>query len=741
MRRIGTGLAVFVAMLTPIATLGLVTADPAWWTSVWALIGALAATSIGIRLLRGGDGLARIAQLAVLLAWLGVLALSWEPGDGAAPGALERLSLLMNEGARHLQLSQAPMPPSPAALWVLLAFAGWLYIIAELVVTTLEQPGWSITVLSVPLLVTIMGPGLSLPWWTVVGVVLGYAVILYAATAARPAAHTQLAAGGARRTQASGWVASAVLVSALALVTAAPLTAVLPTAQWVSLPRFTGAQPLELRDPSIDLSASLNRPDNPVLLTYTTEAPLGVRLRLTALSVLDATGARLDTIKISSGRMPAPPGASGATPVTTSVQVGQFSAEYLPTPYAPVRHDAPGKWGWDAATRSILATGQNRTTATSGLSYEVSSLLTEPSPAAVASATAGRPPIADRTAEIPADLPESVRQLAQQVTADATADGEKAMAIQRFLRDPDQFRYTTAAPGGSGYEVLERFLFEDRSGYCIHFAAAMTAMSRVVGIPSRIAVGFLPGTQRPDGSWAVTAHDMHAWPELYFEGLGWVAFEPTAAVSSRPGTGETPPPGGDPSPTPQPQGQPTGGTSASPAPQPTAGPSQIPVPAPGAPAGGPGIAWLALPLIPAALLAPAGARALLRRRRLAAAAAGDAEAAWREVHATWLDAGHAWPAQSPRRTGALLAAALPEASAAATSLARLVERSRYARSAQADPAAASLAGTLNSAIRAACPAWRKATGILLPRSLWQLGRTTLDVRSPDTSQGGTDGPL
>jgi hypothetical protein len=84
--------------------------------------------------------------------------------------------------------------------------------------------------------------------------------------------------------------------------------------------------------------------------------------------------------------------------------------------------------------------------------------------------------------------------------------------------------------------VLADFLAQ-KSGYCIHFASAMAVMARLEGIPSRIAVGYAPG--HPTGAtvsiagqgalreFEVDAHDAHAWPELYFQGVGWVPFEPT----------------------------------------------------------------------------------------------------------------------------------------------------------------------------------------------------------------------
>ena len=64
-------------------------------------------------------------------------------------------------------------------------------------------------------------------------------------------------------------------------------------------------------------------------------------------------------------------------------------------------------------------------------------------------------------------------------------------------------------------------------GYCEQFAAAMATMGRTLGIPSRVAVGFLHPERSAGDTWAFSTHDLHAWPEMYFGGVGWVRFEPT----------------------------------------------------------------------------------------------------------------------------------------------------------------------------------------------------------------------
>ena len=80
---------------------------------------------------------------------------------------------------------------------------------------------------------------------------------------------------------------------------------------------------------------------------------------------------------------------------------------------------------------------------------------------------------------------------------------------------------------GHGTSAIESFLIE-RVGYCEQFSATFAAMARTLGIPSRVAVGYTPGLQGPDGWYGVLGKNAHAWPELWFgAAIGWVPFEPT----------------------------------------------------------------------------------------------------------------------------------------------------------------------------------------------------------------------
>jgi transglutaminase-like putative cysteine protease len=135
----------------------------------------------------------------------------------------------------------------------------------------------------------------------------------------------------------------------------------------------------------------------------------------------------------------------------------------------------------------------------------------------------GAPPDAIFT-ELPDDLPGIVAETARAVTADAQSPYDQAIALQTWFRN--DFEYSLEVQSGHGSNAIESFLNE-RVGYCEQFSATYAAMARTLGIPSRVAVGFTSGVQNDEGWYSVLGKNAHAWPELWFDGIGWVAFEPT----------------------------------------------------------------------------------------------------------------------------------------------------------------------------------------------------------------------
>lgn len=132
--------------------------------------------------------------------------------------------------------------------------------------------------------------------------------------------------------------------------------------------------------------------------------------------------------------------------------------------------------------------------------------------------------------QLPGTLPYRVKSLTLRVTDKYKTDYEKAVAIERYLRDNYPYTLDTSEVP-QGKDFVDYFLFEEKKGYCTYFASAMAVMSRVIGIPSRYVEGLVLHAADKDSSgiYNVMSNRAHAWVELYFEGYGWIRFEPTSS--------------------------------------------------------------------------------------------------------------------------------------------------------------------------------------------------------------------
>ncbi|MBU5443265.1 transglutaminase domain-containing protein [Paenibacillus sp. MSJ-34] len=132
--------------------------------------------------------------------------------------------------------------------------------------------------------------------------------------------------------------------------------------------------------------------------------------------------------------------------------------------------------------------------------------------------------------QLPPELPARVAELAERITAEAGASRiEQVEAIERYLREHYEYSMNDTKVPPKGADFVDHFLFEQQRGYCNHFSTAMVVMLRTQGIPARWVKGFAPGERSGDNAnlYTVRARDAHAWVEVYFDGVGWLPFEPT----------------------------------------------------------------------------------------------------------------------------------------------------------------------------------------------------------------------
>jgi transglutaminase-like putative cysteine protease len=484
-----------------------------------------------------------------------------------------------------------------------------------------------------------------------------------------------------------------------------------------------GARTVTTLDPLVSLKRELTRTDDAVVLTFRSTEPQPDYLRLYALDRFD--GDRWTYSELTSGprdkikdrNLPQPPGLTiqSAGTTTTKVAIGdRVDMKFLPLPYPPTRVDIDGDWRVDDESLMVYSLRD----AAGGRDYTVNSLKVAPSGPQLDATGTASPEVLGRFTRVPSTVPDRVGEIAENITASATSPYQKAMLLQEWFTN-GQFTYSLEAPPPKRVSDLMDFLETTKAGYCEQFAAAMALMARELKIPARVAMGYTPGAPDANGNWVVRSRDTHAWPELYFAGVGWVRFEPTPsgpagqgtatvpqyaipAVAAAPGLPSAPPGANSVAPTPSSPGSPGAAVQRPRDPDNITTPTGL--------SGSTGtqvpyglIAGVAVALL--ILLTPMTTRLLTRRRRWAqVGGAGDgagdgaggtdaegdvrsahaARAAWAELRADAIDYRVDWrPAESPRAVARRLARQLNLGGTAADALTRIAmaeERARYAPS-------------------------------------------------------------
>ena len=132
--------------------------------------------------------------------------------------------------------------------------------------------------------------------------------------------------------------------------------------------------------------------------------------------------------------------------------------------------------------------------------------------------------------QVPANLSSDVSTLAARLVSEKETVFDKATAITNYLRREITYSKVVSRPP-FGADILAWFLLDYKQGYCNYSATAEVILLRSAGIPARLVVGFAQGERAPGQSNVLTVkqNDAHAWPEVYFPGIGWVEFEPTTS--------------------------------------------------------------------------------------------------------------------------------------------------------------------------------------------------------------------
>nr|WP_256092943.1 transglutaminase domain-containing protein [Micromonospora aurantiaca] len=440
------------------------------------------------------------------------------------------------------------------------------------------------------------------------------------------------------RLMAASAAGLAVVVALAALL--APVVAAQVDERPVDPRRYVEPPRVESLDenPLIRISGWALNPDQR-LLDVRTVAGVGdggsPRIRLAVLSDYDGVTWRVGATYRNAGRIlpaaePAPDAATDE--VRQEITVGDLTGRLLPAVPTP-REVTGARVAYDPATGTLIRPEG----LAPGLRYEVSSVRERPDANLLPTANVPAGDEVARVLRVADGAPEPVRRLATQLAESNGAPYARADAIATFLAE--HYRVTADAPSGHAYPNLAFFLFGPRNGggqrgTSEQFAAAFAVLGRLAGLPTRVVVGF-----EPKGDGPVRAADAYAWPEVLFDGVGWVPFDPMPRPDEEPRPveedfrpqPEDPPPSEVPAPTEEPSVTPP---AAAPAPGRADGGLGTPVLVGG------GVGGLAL-LVGAVLAALYAMRRRLTRSRLDAADPGERVAgAWRELTDALRLAGH-----------------------------------------------------------------------------------------------------
>ncbi|MEW2809425.1 DUF3488 and transglutaminase-like domain-containing protein [Streptomyces massasporeus] len=529
---------------------------PATWIVQAAfLLGLQSGVGVAARRVPLARPLTVAAQAVVTVALLTFVFAREQALAGLVPGpqAIDRFALLLQQGGDDIARYAIPAPLESDGIRLMLI--GGVLIIG-LLVDTLAVTFRSAAPAGLPLLALYsVAAGLSdggSDWLWFLVAAAGYLMLLLAEGRDRLSQWGRVF-GGAPRTgggEPSGAVAPIrtgrrIGVVALGIALVVPLG--LPAMNGGLLDSVGagagggpgGGGTISAVNPLVSLRDSLNADEDQQVLSVRTkmEDVSDLYLRIVSLDDFDGTTwkpSRRSITAVPDGTFPDPVGLSPdvkRTEIDTTISAADWYAQdWLPMPYPPSGVRISGNWRYEPQGMTLVGDhGQN----TRGLTYQVKSLDVRPTAEQLASA--GPPPadIERDFTELPDSLPSVVGRTARKVTAGAADPYDQAVKLQDFFAVTGGFEYDTQVQVGSGSQAIARFL-KDKQGFCVHFSFAMAAMARSLGIPARVAVGFAPGSPQADGSVSVGLRDAHAWPELYFEGVGWTRFEPTPNRGSIP---------------------------------------------------------------------------------------------------------------------------------------------------------------------------------------------------------------
>lgn len=504
-----------------------------------------AATLVGCQLLRqltGSASAAAVGGFVTLIAAVTVVAAPAQLTD-----AVTVLGVRLAEVSQQLASDQPPLRESPAVTTVFALSGGALMLIADICIFAWRRVLLaSLTALPMAVVPTLVGlPSADFWIWACFAAALVLLLYLGNRYLQRGEDEARTSLGFTADGRRLGGLSSALAAGGVAIATVSLLAPMLPPSSGALWNTIGGGQILSTTrvNPIIDLGDDLRRGAPADVLRYATSMPQGTLpyISLTSLTQLGAgtewqptefKGAPIN----GSGTLPQPetlnPGPNVQT-VNYHFVMDAGVSPYLPKVGVPTAvAGVTGDYARDERTGDI----RERRDEPISQSFQAESVLPQPTAEEIAAAPAEVPEQLRGYLELPqSPAIDQIRAVMQEVVDVNATPFQQAQQLQQWLSG-GAFTYSEQAPVSGGYDgtsldVVTAFL-EYRSGYCVHFASAMAVMGRILKIPTRIQVGFTPGTPQSVNElgqtvYSVTTDDLHAWAEFWVPGYGWVPMEST----------------------------------------------------------------------------------------------------------------------------------------------------------------------------------------------------------------------
>lgn len=535
-----------VATLLSAVTLAPLVRDYAWVVPVVIVVAVVVGTGAALRQLVRVWPVVALAQLLAFTLTVTALFVRDVAVWGVVPGpeAIGALNQLLQDGLALTREAAAPVPDRSGVVLMLVGGIGLVAVVVDVIAASLGRPA----VAGLPLLAVYCVPAAVLPegldWQYFVVAAVGFLVLVAADAGDRVRSWGRVLGGTNPENGIAalgGPLSGARRVAAVSLAVAVVLPLVIPGLGERMLTSGNGLGPgkgtgkISVVNPILTLRQNLGARSKEPVIRYRTTVATPEPLRIVSDSEFTgeqwapATGSISRRQRVQDG-LAAPPGLTTAISTQqheTDVQIFNLKETYLPTPYPATRVEIDGDWLYEMGSLNIVGDGES----TVGISYRVQHLAVNPTPAQLDAAAAPAASVVATYTKLPGQLPAVIRTTAQRIAGTGTPY-QQAVRLQEWFRTGGGFVYDERPSGAgddSGEDAIVAFL-RGKRGYCVQFASAMAVMARTLGIPARVGVGFLPGKQVGAGTYEVSLQDAHAWPELYFEGVGWTRFEPTPAA-------------------------------------------------------------------------------------------------------------------------------------------------------------------------------------------------------------------